>query len=86
MRLRRSDVQLLQSVRSEMRSGDLRSCRSRLRLRRPGLQLLQTLQRLHGWKSLRSIELRFLRRESRLRSCRLRSRRCSDSCGTRRCC
>ena len=39
MRLWRSDLQFLQSLRPEMRSGN-----SRLRLRRPGLQLLQSLR------------------------------------------
>ena len=91
MRLRRSGVQLLQSLRSEMRSGlrsmrpEMRSCSSGLWLRRPGVQILQSLRSLHSWKSLRKTELRFLWRESRLRSVLLRSRRCSDSCGCRRC-
>ena len=50
MRLRRPDLQRLQSLRSEMRSGlyslrsEMRSCRSGLWLRRPGLQHLQSLR------------------------------------------
>ena len=91
MRLRLSCLQLLQFLRSEMRSGlqslrsEMRSCSSGLRMRRPGVQFLQSLQLLHRWKSLRSVELWILRRQSRLRSCRLRSGSCcyrSDSCGT----
>ena len=78
LRLRRSDLQYLQSLcslRSEMRS-DLRSCRSGLW---QYLQSLRSLRSLHRWKSLRTIELWILRRESRLRSRWLRSRPGSDS-------